>query len=414
MIVADRNMLKASLAKGVLEIQLTLIQLYTSNLNAIGTQAALIAGFAFTGIAETPYPNDNFDDAVIEYFYYFFITLTLVSGLFAVSQATIVTLYGPAMALSGETPEAVTSSVSNMRGQQDFVFKVGGVAITSLFLSAICLSWARRPRGVATVNTLVYLGVYYLMLSEGRKAFLLFSNIKEEVGAYEDPNQEKANPLRTTQSKNSAKNTSSGLVKSAGSSKSVVGGGEETDNSLEAGAQTRARGVLWMRQSLSKGGELEQCYAVLEKGKLDIYRSEQHFIDHENPINKHPFQLWKYALELDPRKFNRGFSSASKSMRKIMTGQGEFSLTTLMSSDYDLKEASKKFRFIIHPKVQSELQPLQVAEFMANDEQSYKLWVKAIGRVIRCLEELDANPTVEATMRANADVELVVNAASRT
>ena len=30
---------------------------------------------------------------------------------------------------------------------------------------------------------------------------------------------------------------------------------------------------------------------------------------------------------------------------------------------------------------------------------SYKLWVKAIGRVIRCLEELDAKPTVEATMR---------------
>lgn len=411
MIVADRNMLKASLAKGVLQIQLTLIQLYTSNLNAIGTQAALIAGFAFTGIAETPYPNDNFDDEVIEYFYYFFITLTLVSGLFAVSQATIVTLYGPAMALSGETPEAVTSSVSSMRGQQDFVFKVGGVAITSLFLSAICLSWARRPRGVATVNTLVYLTVYYLMVSEGRKAYMLFSNIKEEVGAYEDPTKDKPdptkkNPLKDSSKKsaaveNAAKNTTSGIS-------------EEAENSLEAGAQTRARGVLWMRQSLSKGGHLEQCYAVLEKGKLDVYKSEQHFINHENPINKHPFQLWKYTLELDPRKFNRGFSSASKSARKLLTGQGEFSVTTLMTSEYDLREASKKFRFIMHPKVHSELQPLQAAEFMANDEQSYKLWVKAIGRVIRCLEELDANPTVESTMRANADVELVVNAASRT
>ena len=40
-----------------------------------------------------------------------------------------------------------------------------------------------------------------------------------------------------------------------------------------------------------------------------------------------------------------------------------------MASEYDLKEASKKFRFVMHPKVQSELQPLQVAEFMANDEQ---------------------------------------------
>jgi hypothetical protein len=190
MIVADRNMLKASLAKGVLEIQLTLIQLYTSNLNAIGTQAALVAGFAFTGIAETMYPQGDWIDGILEYFYYFFITTTLVSGLFAVSQSTIVTLYGPAMALSGETPEAVTTSVSNMRRQQDFVFKVGAVSVTSLFLSAIVLSWARRPKGVATLNTIVYLVVYYLMVTEGQKAYNLFASIKEEVGGYEDKNGE--------------------------------------------------------------------------------------------------------------------------------------------------------------------------------------------------------------------------------
>ena len=37
--------------------------------------------------------------------------------------------------------------------------------------------------------SLFSVGVYYLMVSEGRKAYLLFSNIKEEVGAYEDPNK---------------------------------------------------------------------------------------------------------------------------------------------------------------------------------------------------------------------------------
>ena len=36
-------------AKGVLEIQLALIHLYTDNLNSIATQSALLAGFAFTG-----------------------------------------------------------------------------------------------------------------------------------------------------------------------------------------------------------------------------------------------------------------------------------------------------------------------------------------------------------------------------
>lgn len=68
------------------------------------------------------------------------------------------------------------------------MFKVGAVSVTSLFLSAIILSWARRPKGVAALNTLVYLTVYYLMVTEGQKAYNLFSSIKEEVGGYEDKN----------------------------------------------------------------------------------------------------------------------------------------------------------------------------------------------------------------------------------
>ena len=68
-------------------------------------------------------------------------------------------------------------------------------------------------------------GVYYLMVSEGRKAYLLFSNIKEEVGAYEDPNKGKPNPLKASQLKAAA---------SSSSSKSVTHEPEEKDNSLEA------------------------------------------------------------------------------------------------------------------------------------------------------------------------------------
>ena len=59
MIAADRNMLKASLTRGILEIQLNLVNLYTSNLNAIATQVALVVGFSFTGIAEITHPGQG-------------------------------------------------------------------------------------------------------------------------------------------------------------------------------------------------------------------------------------------------------------------------------------------------------------------------------------------------------------------
>jgi hypothetical protein len=29
-----------------------------------------------------------------------------------------------------------------------------------------------------------------------------------------------------------------------------------------------------MRQSILQGGQLKECFAVLEKGKIDIYKSE--------------------------------------------------------------------------------------------------------------------------------------------
>ena len=52
MIAADKNRLKASLTQGTLVIQNKLVELYTSNMNAIAVQGALFASCAFTGYIE--------------------------------------------------------------------------------------------------------------------------------------------------------------------------------------------------------------------------------------------------------------------------------------------------------------------------------------------------------------------------
>jgi hypothetical protein len=145
MIVGDRNMLKATIARGILEIQLNLVAFYTNNLAAFGDQAALIAGFAYTAVFEAVYPTNFQYQYYIAFPYYFFGTICLISSLFIVSQSTIVTMYGPAMALSGETPESVTSSVTNMRNQQTLIFKIGVVTVFTLFANGICYAWARGP-----------------------------------------------------------------------------------------------------------------------------------------------------------------------------------------------------------------------------------------------------------------------------
>jgi hypothetical protein len=49
MIEANKKLIKANLTQGVVGIQSNLIELYQTNLSAMATQAALIAGFAFSG-----------------------------------------------------------------------------------------------------------------------------------------------------------------------------------------------------------------------------------------------------------------------------------------------------------------------------------------------------------------------------
>jgi hypothetical protein len=53
------------------------------------------------------------------------------------------------------------------------------------------------------------------------------------------------------------------------------------------------------------------------------------------------------------RKFGATHSTLSKSLLGATTGQDEFSMATLLSSEYDLKLAVQKYRFGLCPKVPS-------------------------------------------------------------
>jgi hypothetical protein len=101
----------------VLGIQTNLITLYSNNLSAIATQAALIGGFSFTAVSSVTDSTSIFK-TVLSYFYYVFFTICLVTALFVLSQATIVVMFGPTMALKGSNDEAVKYAAAHMMSQQ--------------------------------------------------------------------------------------------------------------------------------------------------------------------------------------------------------------------------------------------------------------------------------------------------------
>ncbi len=69
-------------------------------------------------------------------------------------------------------------------------------------------------------------------------------------------------------------------------------------------------------------------------------------------MNKKQINLGDYGLETDYSVFDASqYTSLKGSVRSAVLGQGDFSPAQLFMSSYDLKEASKKYKFALLPRV---------------------------------------------------------------
>ena len=102
MFLYQTRLLKADVSNGVLESQFRMIDLYTSNLNAVGTQAALIASVSYLAIqnALTIVPIKSGPLAVI---YQSLYAVSISSALIMVSHCVLASMLGPTKALIGNS-----------------------------------------------------------------------------------------------------------------------------------------------------------------------------------------------------------------------------------------------------------------------------------------------------------------------
>jgi len=160
MIEANKKYINATLKQGTAHIQGSLIQLYTYNLNAIGTQAALIAGFAFTALSDL---NPTEASTALQYFYYIFYTICLITALFVLTQATITAIYGTTLSIKGSDARAVEYAAKIMNDKQILILVMGFACISSLFIGGILQSWSLYPTGIAVIVTFLYV-VFWILI----------------------------------------------------------------------------------------------------------------------------------------------------------------------------------------------------------------------------------------------------------
>ena len=99
MLYADKRALETNLKVNLLAIREKELNYYAQNCLAVGTQAALLAGFAYSGLTQVAIPNDA--EYVLKLGYLIVTSTAMCLELIAVMSTTLLSMMGPGLALRG-------------------------------------------------------------------------------------------------------------------------------------------------------------------------------------------------------------------------------------------------------------------------------------------------------------------------
>lgn len=393
MLQAQQRMIKANAKQGVLNIQTALITIYANNLSAIATQAALIAGFAFAFvILQRDVSLES--SLALAYFYYSCYTICLVAALFALSQATITTIYGPWMAFKSEDNMAVHNAQEIMRRQANFVLKISIVSISSLFIGACLQTWNYYDPGIAAICTFIYLTGWLMLIGYGRMAYLDLMPL-DDISKGDKDQKATVGGLLSDFFGSSRMNS--------GTSSSGGGGGgngeEEYDPALEKLRNARAlktcventimQGELFVRDSVVEGFCFRKRYVSLVAGRLEIYRDEADLRNLQNPLTSRPVKLYQYKYTKTTADFDRKVASVGGTLKGQLVGARHFYMQDILStSDVNFERAYQHGRFALVPASVDELRAREPIEFVAVDDAKFTQWEEALVSVIDAYSQM--------------------------
>lgn len=406
MIAANQRLIKATAKHGVLSIQTTLITIYSSNLSAIATQATLLAGFAFQFVT-TQRDVRTTENLALAYFYYSCYTVTLVTAIFVVSQATVATIYGPWLAFKSEDNMAVQNAQDEMRSQANLIIKVAVACITSLFVGLSVQTWSIYDVGIAAICTAIYAVGYYWVILYGRNAYLLLLPRDDMFRKH------KGNVVKELMTRRWCR------VRTRKDRRGGGGGEDQYDPEMEklklarvlkdCVEKTSHQGVLFVRDPISQGGNFRKRFVTLSGGRMDIFKDEADISNANDPVNAKPIKLYQYKFSRNPQEFNRKFMNIGSAFKELTTGMRRdfYMQDVLMAGDVNLETAYDHFRFALVPVSIDELSHKEVIEFVAVDETKFDDWQHVICTVVEAYSHMrNPNLTTKDTLLSGGNVSM--------
>ena len=159
MLAADKLLLQSSIRQNSIALKEKEFNLHHGNFNAVGTQAAVLAGFTVTAFIEFDCPPET--NRVIMFLYYISSIVSLSANILCVANTTFLSVWGTGLAMRGPDGSMVRA-VDGMYQLRRNVFSLFGVGMMALLVTAIFGSWILMQPEAASASTLILGYAIYL------------------------------------------------------------------------------------------------------------------------------------------------------------------------------------------------------------------------------------------------------------
>eukprot|EP00310_Coccolithus_braarudii_P015460 CAMPEP_0183339692 /NCGR_PEP_ID=MMETSP0164_2-20130417/6529_1 /TAXON_ID=221442 /ORGANISM="Coccolithus pelagicus ssp braarudi, Strain PLY182g" /LENGTH=329 /DNA_ID=CAMNT_0025509739 /DNA_START=53 /DNA_END=1042 /DNA_ORIENTATION=- len=165
MLLADKHDLKQRLKLQMLQVEERELNLYCTNSNTLGTQAALLAGFSFTALLEVPWDQVREKEGAlfIEVFAVCFTAIGLLLEVMAVMKSAQLSIAGPKLALRGPDG-SMTHAVLVMRWEEKRMHYYFYGGLLCFHFGTLSVFWGLYTWQTATaVSVIMVIGLAWML-----------------------------------------------------------------------------------------------------------------------------------------------------------------------------------------------------------------------------------------------------------
>lgn len=183
MLAADKLLLQSNVKQRAIQLREKELNLFNENFNAVGTQSAVLAGFAMTSFAEIDLPHNAFyaQKACL----HLFVTISICANLLCTASTTFVSVWGSGKALRGKDG-SMDKAVDGMLAERGFIFTCFGVGLITTLLALMSAAWILMTLEVAVVATIGISWAIYVICRQARRIHDKFKLTKADTVSFDD------------------------------------------------------------------------------------------------------------------------------------------------------------------------------------------------------------------------------------